>query len=198
MATLDARMVRNVALGSQLCQLRRDWTAVNQEEGQVATGKQLRRLVPGVRVVGRSEWHIPQHCAVPRVGPFVALNRVSVWQIQAITRLEQVGGTHWSLKSLPPTPAVAGRTTFRHARCAQCWNATANLTNSPHSTPKLYNFAFSEQAWGHYHSQWKQSSVSSHRNTPPSELWGRTSMWSHDMDNETEAQRGLKLAQGHS
>lgn len=93
MATLDARMVRNVALGSQPCQLRPDWTAVNQEESQVATGKQLQRLVPGVRVDGGCEWNILQHCVVPPVVLFVALDRVSLWHIQAITRLEQVRGT---------------------------------------------------------------------------------------------------------
>lgn len=44
--TLDARMVRNVALGSKHYRLRRNWTSLHREEGQVATGEAVTTVGP--------------------------------------------------------------------------------------------------------------------------------------------------------
>lgn len=68
MATRDARMVRNVAPGSKLCQLRR---LLIRKKAKWLLGKQLQQLVPGLRVDGGCEHIAP-------VVPLVALDRVSL------------------------------------------------------------------------------------------------------------------------
>lgn len=69
MASRDARMVRNVAPGSKLCQLRR---LLIRKKAKWLLGKQLQQLVPGLRVDGGCEHIAP---VVPLV---VALDRVSL------------------------------------------------------------------------------------------------------------------------
>lgn len=46
-ATLDTRVIRNVAFGSKLCLIRLKWTCVHQEEAKVATGEVIPATCPG-------------------------------------------------------------------------------------------------------------------------------------------------------
>lgn len=46
-ATPDARVMRNVAFGSNLCLIRLKWTCIHQEEATIATGEVILATCPG-------------------------------------------------------------------------------------------------------------------------------------------------------
>ena len=83
MATLDARMMRSVALGAKLCQLRLNCTPLIREKAKRLQGRQP----PRGMVDKGAESHIPPLVLLPN-GSFHSLC------LTPITRLEQVRGTH--------------------------------------------------------------------------------------------------------
>lgn len=149
-ATLDARVMRNVAFGSKLCLLRLKWTCVHQEEANVATGEVIPATRPGAGVGAGSR----------RLHGFVFV-------FGALTTLAVSGDHKAGAGKETPSPPHLGQNHLPAGLTCSALDATGNRIPLP-------NTHLQRRPQKPNHSHVKHLSVFSHHTNSSQQTWGES------------------------